>query len=151
MLCPLRDGCAALMAGDPELYPVKKPKSEKTTPRGAAFVALRPDGAVFLRKRPAKGLLGGMTAVPTSAWTSRADGIDTADAGPFPARWRRTGEVEHVFTHFRLLLTVFHAEVAAVPAGSGGFWSSEVAGEALPTVMKKAIESALPGATKRLL
>lgn len=151
MLCPLRDGCAALMAGDPELYPVKKPKSGKPTRRGAAFVALRPDGAVFLRKRPDKGLLGGMTEVPTSAWTSRADGIDTEDAAPFPARWRRTGEVEHVFTHFRLLLTVFHAEIVAAPAGTDGFWSREVAGEALPTVMKKAIESALPGATKRLL
>ncbi|TIW77052.1 MAG: A/G-specific adenine glycosylase, partial [Mesorhizobium sp.] len=34
---------------------------------------------------------------------------------------------------------------------SGHFWSlaHEISGEALPTVMKKAIEAAIPGATKK--
>jgi A/G-specific adenine glycosylase len=57
-----------------------------------------------------------------------------------------------VFTHFRLELTVYCARdagVAKVPAG--WWWSSPAAlpGEALPSVMKKAIEAALPGATRR--
>lgn len=148
MLCPVRDDCAALAAGDPELYPVRPARKDKPKRRGAAFVAMRSDGAVLLRKRPPTGLLGGMTEVPTSAWTSRADGDVTLAAAPFPAAWKRRGSVSHVFTHFELELDVYLAEVE-MRAPSETFWSPPHAllSEALPTVMKKAIEAALPGAT----
>ncbi|TIW38368.1 MAG: A/G-specific adenine glycosylase, partial [Mesorhizobium sp.] len=56
----------------------------------------------------------------------------------------------HVFTHFALELDVFKAMTdGAAPAGH--FWSlaHEISGEALPTVMKKVIEAAIPGATKK--
>ena len=74
MLCPVRDDCRAILAGDPELLPVRAPKIEKPLRRGAAFVAVRSDGAILLRTRPDKGLLGGMSEVPTTAWTARIDG-----------------------------------------------------------------------------
>ncbi|WP_421913917.1 A/G-specific adenine glycosylase [Mesorhizobium sp.] len=150
MLCPLREDCSATVSGDPERFPVRLPKSEKPSRRGAAFVAVRSDGAILLRKRVEKGLLGGMSEVPTTGWTARIDGATTADAAPFPGKWRRAGSVTHVFTHFALELDVFHADVGgATPAGY--FWSmpAEISGEALPTVMKKVIEAAIPGATKR--
>lgn len=151
MLCPLREDCSAIANGDPELYPVKPPKAEKPARRGAAFVAVAPDGSVLLRKRPEKGLLGGMTEVPTTGWTARIDGATGADAAPFPAAWRRTGGITHVFTHFSLDLDVFRADLASRNPQDGHFWSSaeELHGEALPTVMKKVIEAAIPGATKR--
>jgi A/G-specific adenine glycosylase len=60
--------------------------------------------------------------------------------------------VSHVFTHFELRLDVFHAETDRSTTPHGMFWSmpaEDLPGEALPTVMKKAIEAALPGATKR--
>ncbi|TJV04507.1 MAG: A/G-specific adenine glycosylase [Mesorhizobium sp.] len=150
MLCPLREDCSAVVSGDPEHFPVRLPKADKPQRRGAAFVAVRGDGAILLRKRPDKGLLGGMTEVPTTAWTARIDGATTEAAAPFPANWRREGQIAHVFTHFALELDVFRAEVdSAAPAGH--FWSlaHEISGEALPTVMKKAIEAAIPGATKK--
>lgn len=151
MLCPLREDCSAIVNGDPELYPVKPPKTEKPMRRGAAFVAVTPDGSVLLRKRPGKGLLGGMTEVPTTGWTSRIDGATGADSAPFPAQWRRAGSINHVFTHFSLDLDVFRANVASRTTPDGHFWSAaaELNGEALPTVMKKVIEAAIPGATKR--
>lgn len=150
MLCPLREGCSAILSGDPERFPVRLPKADKPLRRGAAFVAMRDDGAILLRKRPEKGLLGGMTEVPTTAWTARADGATTQAAAPFPAGWRRAGTIEHVFTHFALELEVFHAHLEG-DAPEGHFWSlaHEISGEALPTVMKKAIEAAIPGATKK--
>ncbi|CAN7425759.1 A/G-specific adenine glycosylase [Mesorhizobium amorphae] len=150
MLCPLRADCSAIISGDPERFPVRLPKAEKPLRHGAAFVAVRGDGAILLRKRPDKGLLGGMTEVPTTAWTARMDGATTAAAAPFAADWRRAGQIAHVFTHFALELDVFHAQVSGdTPAGH--FWSlpSDISGEALPTVMKKAIEAAIPGATKK--
>ncbi|MER9327117.1 A/G-specific adenine glycosylase [Mesorhizobium sp. M0488] len=150
MLCPLREGCSAILSGDPERFPVRLPKADKPLRRGAAFVAMRDDGAILLRKRPEKGLLGGMTEVPTTAWTARADGATTQAAAPFAAGWRRAGTIGHVFTHFALELEVFHAHIEG-GAPEGHFWSlaHEISGEALPTVMKKAIEAAIPGATKK--
>ncbi|CCV03677.1 A/G-specific adenine glycosylase [Mesorhizobium metallidurans STM 2683] len=149
MLCPLREDCSATVSGDPEHFPVSLPKAEKPLRRGAAFVAVRADGAVLLRKRAEKGLLGGMTEVPTTGWTARIDGATTDAAAPFPGDWRPAGRIGHVFTHFALELDVFKtATDCAAPAGH--FWSlaHEISGEALPTVMKKVIEAAIPGATK---
>ncbi len=149
MLCPLRSDCLALVEGDPELLPIKAPKADKPLRRGAAFVAMRQDGAVLLRTRPESGLLGGMSEVPTTGWTARIDGETTENAAPFPANWVKTGQISHVFTHFSLELDVFLA-VVDLPAPPGHRWSpaSGLNGEALPTVMKKVIEAAIPGATK---
>lgn len=148
MLCPVNDDCAALAEGDPERYPVKAPKREKPLRRGAAFVAVRGDGAVLVRRRPDSGLLAGMAEPPTSAWTARQDGGTGADAAPFAAAWRHAGAIRHVFTHFELSLDVWRADDAGFQAPDGWWWSppGAIAGEALPTVMKKAIEAALPGA-----
>lgn len=152
VLCPLRDGCEAIRLGDPELLPVKAAKEAKPSRKGAAFVAVRGDGAVLLRKRPENGLLGGMSEVPTTGWTARQDGISDISGAPFPAEWQKRGMISHIFTHFALELAVFRADAVEMPAPGGHWWSrpAEIRGEALPTVMKKAIEAAIPGITKKV-
>ncbi|MBN9046649.1 MAG: A/G-specific adenine glycosylase [Rhizobiales bacterium] len=148
VICPLNEGCAALAAGDPERFPVKAPKAEKPVRFGAAFVAVARDGAIFLRKREGKGLLAGMAEVPGSGWTARMDGDRTTAAAPFPADWRPTGSITHVFTHFELRLSVYRADHICKDAAADGWWSAPdtLSGEALPTVMKKAISAAVPEA-----
>lgn len=148
MLCPLNEDCAALAEGDPELYPVKAPKMERPLRHGAAFIAVRHDGAVLLRKRPATGLLAGMAEPPTSDWNSRQNGETGKQAAPFAAAWRPAGAISHVFTHFELSLSVWLADGLDLSAPEGWWWSKPAAlgGEALPTVMKKAIAAALPDA-----
>jgi A/G-specific adenine glycosylase len=148
IVCPLRDECRALAAGDPERYPLKAAKKDKPARRGAAFVAVRADGAILLRRRADTGLLAGMSEVPTTEWTARQDGASDILAAPFPADWEAVGSVQHVFTHFALTLTVFRADLTnAVSMPAGGWWSPPdmLPGEALPTVMRKAIETAKPG------
>jgi A/G-specific adenine glycosylase len=144
-LCPLEDLCEARVSGLQENYPVKAAKKAKPVRKGAAFVAERKDGAVLLVKRPDKGLLGGMAGLPTTNWTVRGDGETGPGAAPFDAEWRPTGVISHVFTHFELRLEVFHAVVTGREEYPG-WWSSRdsLAGEALPTVMKKALASAFP-------
>jgi A/G-specific adenine glycosylase len=152
MSCPLRGGCRALAEGAPERFPVKAAKADKPQRRGAAFVAVRSDGAILLRRRATSGLLGGMSEVPMTAWTARQDGETHAGAAPFPARWRECGQVSHVFTHFALTLDVYCAQMnGAAKAPAGSWWSApgDLAGEALPSLVKKAIEKAVPGATGR--
>jgi A/G-specific adenine glycosylase len=152
-LCPWETACTAHARGTEELYPRKAAKAERPERAGAAFVAIRSDGAILLRKRAERGLLGGMTEVPGSDWiTGPAPAPDTA-AAPFPADWRRAAApVVHVFTHFRLTLDIWHADLpAAHPAPADSWWAaaSDLPHEALPSVMKKAIEAAAPGATRK--
>jgi A/G-specific adenine glycosylase len=149
ILCPLADPCTARASGTMERYPVKLAKKAKPLRHGAAFVAVRPsDGAVWLRRRPPKGMLGGMAEPPTTGWNSKGDGATGADAAPFPANWRRAGSVAHGFTHFDLELEVWHGSLDRDPTGEG-WWSGRNAlpGEALPTLMRKAIALAVPGAS----
>jgi A/G-specific adenine glycosylase len=152
-LCPWNDDCAARGRGDAETLPRRTPKREGALRRGAAFVARRADGFVLLRTRPAKGLLGGMTEVPTTEWTQDFEEADAlADAPPLPAirqrQWRRiAGIVRHVFTHFPLELTVYTAAVparTAAPAGMRWVKISALPGEALPSLMRKVVAHALP-------
>ena len=148
MLCPVNEDCAALAKGEPERYPVKAPKPQRPLRLGAAFVAVRGDGAVLLRKRPATGLLAGMAEPPTSGWNARQDGATGPEAAPFAAAWKPAGAIAHVFTHFEVSLAVWRADGLDMPAPGDWWWSppATLAGEALPTVMKKAIAAALPDA-----
>ncbi|MEP3048605.1 MAG: A/G-specific adenine glycosylase [Roseibium sp.] len=148
-LCPWRPECRGFAAGLVETLPRKAPRKEKPTRYGAAFVAIDPkSGAVLLRRRPSKGLLGGMSEVPGSEW-SEAFVLDTAvDHAPFPADWSKSlKEVKHTFTHFHLKLIVFRAHLPDPDTHSlnEAWWSSpaDVDGEALPTVMRKVLTAAI--------
>jgi A/G-specific adenine glycosylase len=148
-LCPWNQSCAAFARGDAEALPCRVPKREGVLRRGAAFVARRVDGFVLLRTRPPRGLLGGMTEVPTTEWAQDFEEGNALKSAPRFKRlqWRRRfGAVRHVFTHFPLELTVYVAEIPArTPALKGTRWVaiSELAGEALPSLMRKIVAHAL--------
>jgi len=140
--CPWTAACAGFASGAPDAFPRKAKKKEKPTRRGAAFWAVRGDGAVLLRRRPESGLLGGMMEVPTTDWRERPwSDADVAAAAPVPAAWRRLdGTVRHTFTHFHLELDVYAASVGE----SDGIWCTPdgLHAHALPTVMKKVVRLA---------
>jgi len=148
-LCPLEKPCRARQAGTPLAYPVKAPKKARPTRYGAAFVAVRADGAVLVRRRPPRGLLGGMVEVPGGEWAEEAP----AAAPPLDAQWRQLRQpVEHVFTHFRLVASVQTATCPTGTAAPAGCWwaaAAELPEVGLPSGMAKIVETALPGATKR--
>ncbi len=154
-LCPWNESCAAHKRGDMETFPRRLPKRQGALRRGAAFVARRADGYVLLRTRPAKGLLGAMTEVPTTEWVGDFDAATALTSAPrfcstkrrSAAAWRRLpGVVRHVFTHFPLELSVYAAELSArTPAPAGMRWVAlaDLAGEALPSVIRKVVAHAL--------
>lgn len=143
--CPLSARCAGFAEGNPEIYPKKLPKKPKVARFGAAFVAKRADGAILIETRPEKGLLGGMTGLPTTEWGEKRRISPDKDA-PLKADWAKLkGEVEHVFTHFPLKLAVYVAEVAKATRAPHPYrWSSANGpeGEALPTLFKKVLAHA---------
>jgi A/G-specific adenine glycosylase len=155
-LCPWNDRCEANRRGAQETFPRRTPKVEGALRRGAAFVALRADGTILLRARPPRGLLGGMTEVPTTEWSAdfnRRGGLASAPKLPTkPLKWHRLpGRVRHVFTHFPLELDVYAARVpkgTRAPKGARFAKLSTLAGEALPSLMRKVVAHAMGLETK---
>jgi len=149
-LCPLNDGCVARARGDQETFPRKAPKKTGTLRRGAAFIVTRGDH-LLVRTRPEKGLLGGMTEVPTSHWLAAQDDKTALKQAPSVtgiARWhRKAGVVTHVFTHFPLELAVYTARLparAGAPEGMRWVPIATLKDEALPNLMRKVIAHGLP-------
>lgn len=122
--CPLAFLCAARAEGDPARYPVKPPKAAKPRRQGVAYW-LEHDGHVLLVRRPAKGLLGGMLALPTDS-----------EGAPTETEWREAGSVDHVFTHFALTMRLLCADAERRPEGT--WWPIDRIGEAgLPTLFAR--------------
>ena len=135
LACPLRERCAGYASGAPEGFPVKAKKAPKPQRYGTIFWAENGD-RVLLVRRPTKGLLGGMRALPTGPWTDTPPGL--ADA-PVDADWRLLeSSVSHGFTHFNLELALAAARVSS-QATAGEWWPvAELAAAGLPTVFAKA-------------
>ncbi len=150
-ICPWREQCAGHGMGNPEAYPVKVKKAEKPTRFGVAFWATDNDGSVLIRKRPVKGLLGGMMEIPSTVWRADPWTLDEAiEHGPVPAQWTALpGEVRHTFTHFHLRLGLLAGRVGEKDIG--GLWCppNRFGHYALPTVMKKIVRCALNPKQKR--
>ncbi len=136
--CPLAADCRAAALGTPEAFPVKPAKPPRPTRHGTAWWIESGDKVLTI-VRPARGLLGGMRALPSSDWRAGAD----SSVPPLPGDWRRFGTVSHGFTHFELQLAVAAIRLPAQPALAGEWLDvAEVAQAGLPTLFRKAVELA---------
>jgi A/G-specific adenine glycosylase len=134
-ICPLTDPCLARRTGAPETYPRKTPKAAKPERRGTIFW-LEAEGHVLLVRRPDKGMLGGMRALPTGPWSSADPGLAEA---PVEAAWGNAGAGRHVFTHFALDYHVMAARLPRRVTIDGQWWPIADLGDAgLPTLFARA-------------
>jgi A/G-specific adenine glycosylase len=136
--CPVRPWCHAAATGAPERWPARPAPADKPLRRGVAWW-LEHDGHILLVRRPPRGLLGGMEALPSGDW--RAGPLRALHEGaPVPADWQALAPpVQHVFTHFRLELTVARAQVVRRPVLAGRWAPVALAHAGLPTVFAKAV------------
>ena len=126
--CPLAADCQAMALGAPEDFPAATPRKARPRRFGIAWWVER-DGGVWLVRRPAKGLLGGMAALPGTEWRDE------------PAPVAAIACIRHVFTHFALELAVVSTDE---PAGEGWWQPLDRLDEAgLPTLYRRAAEAAL--------
>jgi A/G-specific adenine glycosylase len=127
--CPLAPDCSAFASGDPEAFPERRRRAARPHRHGVAYWIER-GGSVWLVRRPAKGMLGGMAALPGGEWS---------EAGP--DRLNAIGTVRHVFTHFSLDLAIVPR---SEPDGEGWWQPLESLSEAgLPTLYRRAAELVL--------
>jgi A/G-specific adenine glycosylase len=145
--CPWADECRGYALKIAETLPVKAAERPRPMKRGAAFVALR-DDHVLLVRRPENGLLGGMMQPPLGPWAEKFPSTKEALLqAPFAASWKkRAGIVRHGFTHFELEIEVYVAEARGRLAKRDEHrWTprDKLATSALPTVMRKILELGL--------
>jgi A/G-specific adenine glycosylase len=126
--CPLAGDCIAYSTGTPEAFPAPKPKRERPHCQGLAWWIER-DDAIWLVRRPAKGMLGGMAALPGPEW------------GSAPPATSSIASIHHGFTHFTLDL---HLAIRGETIGEGWWQPLDRLHEAgLPTLYTKAVEAML--------
>lgn len=144
-LCPWEPSCAAREKGIAASLPRKAPKTARPRRYGAHFLLVDEAGQVLLRRRPAKGLLGGMVEIPGTDWRAEAWTRQEAlaQAPVAQAQWVKRGQVRHVFTHFELWLDVYAAHVVSVPSAAigRGFLcpAADLQAQALPSLMAKCL------------
>jgi A/G-specific adenine glycosylase len=139
--CPLAGVCRARAADRAQAYPRRAPKAERPHRHGAAFLMVDGDRIALVR-RPPKGLLGGMLALPTSEWrAARWSAEEVRAIAPGDGPWRQVGQIEHVFTHFALTLQVWRAQ--GVSSDRQLIWATEPDLAALPSVFLKAARAGL--------
>jgi A/G-specific adenine glycosylase len=127
-LCPMREDCLALASEAPEAYPLPKQRRARPHKFGLAWW-IESDGHVWLVQRPAKGLLGGMAALPGGDWDEAQTHVPSVAI------------VRHVFTHFSLDLAIVRR---SEPFGEG-WWNriDRLSDAGLPTLYRKAVEAVL--------
>ncbi|MCO6417738.1 NUDIX domain-containing protein [Siccirubricoccus sp. KC 17139] len=142
-LCPWRGGCAAQLRGIQAELPRKAAKRARPLRQGVHFLLRDAAGRVLLRRRPPRGLLGGMLELPGTPWRDAPwEAAEALEFAPRPAlEWRSLpGVARHGFTHFELEMRLFAAAVPELAAGEGEELRP-LAGldAALPTVMRRVL------------
>ncbi len=148
MLCPLAAHCAARALGIAASLPAKAARTPRPIRHGVAFWIERDDGAVLLRRRPPKGLLGGLMEIPSTPWRELPwSGREAEAHAPVLCSWRPlAGGVGHTFTHFHLELAVWAGAVATGCNAPGTWVLPDAWGDqALPTLMRKVARLARAG------
>lgn len=147
-LCPWREGCAAQEAGIAATLPRKAGKRARPLRHGAHFLLTDAQGRILLRRRPARGLLGGMLELPGTPW--REEPWPEAEAlphAPLAAPWRRLpGVARHGFTHFELEMVLYASPHPGGVAPEGEWREPRAAAAAVPSVMRRLLALALEAA-----
>ena len=139
-ICPWRKGCQAQKLGLAEALPRKAAKPERPARHGVHFLLLDAEGWVWLKRRPPRGLLGGMLEIPGTSWRDAAWAeAEALGQAPIALAWQPVaGEARHVFTHFALTMRLYRARLPARAKRPEGEWLTPAeAAQALPSAMRK--------------
>ncbi|MGV8804037.1 MAG: A/G-specific adenine glycosylase [Polaromonas sp.] len=124
LLCPVQALCQGLASGEPEKYPVKSRKLKRSAQALSLLWAQKPDGSVWLEKRPSSGVWGGLYCLPVF---DSDEALKAVLPGSLDGRFEALPAFVHVLTHKDLHLSPWVAGFEAdqpMPA--------TVAGEARP-------------------
>ncbi len=115
-LCPVQTQCAANFLKTPDAFPVRAIKKPVPTRKGAVYWIQDKAGNILVEKRSDKRMLGGMMGLVTTDWDLNGGDHLSQQSISKKIRGRITelGVIHHVFTHFRLELTVYGVSVPKI-------------------------------------
>ncbi|MDP2256490.1 MAG: A/G-specific adenine glycosylase [Polaromonas sp.] len=142
--CPVQKLCRGFATGEPGNYPVKTRKLKRSAQALSLLWAQKPDGSVWLEKRPTSGIWGGLYCLPVF---ESDDALKAHLPQPLHARLEALPHFVHVLTHKDLHLSPWIAGFQAAQAmpkaistdASAGAWFSALAwpGLGLPAPIRK--------------
>lgn len=146
LICPVDDICQGFAQGQPEKYPVKTKKLKRSVEYLSLLWAERPDGSVWLERRPEAGIWGGLYCLPVF---ENEGALLAFLPKRSQSRLKTLPLFKHVLTHKDMYLSPFIAGFSAnqtLPTDSGsmmGDWFLPGAWQALglPAPIRKLLES----------
>ena len=116
--CPVRAGCEAYAAADPERYPERAQRRARRLERSRFFVVVDPDGACLVERRPPRGVWGGLWSPPErDADASVLGFLDQAGiAAALVDDVQAAGVFRHGFSHYDLDVEPVYVRLKARPA-----------------------------------
>ena len=115
LLCPVQTLCRGLATGEPQAYPVKTRKLKRSAMALTLLWAQTPEGAVWLERRAAPGIWGGLYCFPVF------ENEETLLAA-LPAKWQNrliaVKPFVHVLTHKDMRLSPMLLDVSLGEAKS---------------------------------
>jgi A/G-specific adenine glycosylase len=124
--CPLSEDCQAMARGDQGNYPGKKPRKTLPVKTTCFLIARSREGDIWLKKRPASGIWGGLWCFPEidTPETGRLQCLDLW--GVEPAKVEIQPGFRHTFSHYHLDITPVVIQIDVSPQGvmeaSGQLW-----------------------------
>ncbi len=113
--CPLATDCAALAQGNPTGYPGKKPKRSMPV-RATTFLMVQSGaGEIWLERRPASGIWGGLWCFPEIPSTQEATNWCLDSLGVAPQSVQPWESFRHTFSHYHLDIQPVLATLATSP------------------------------------
>jgi A/G-specific adenine glycosylase len=145
LICPVQNICKGYAQGEPEKYPVKTKKLKRSVEHLNLLLALKPDGSVWLERRAAKGVWGGLYCLPVFESETALMAFVPA---PVQARLQYLPTFKHVLTHKDMHLSPVVARFSVSqkmvpnPANESGRWflPGEWLTMGLPAPIRKLLE-----------
>lgn len=118
-ICPLVKTCAAHQQGTQAQFPEKKIKVKKMPVKETTMLlVVNPQREVYLEKRPAQGIWGGLWSLPelsddqdVKLWCKSRWGVSVKNVRPME-------EIVHTFSHFHLWIHPLVVELSRAPKES---------------------------------
>ncbi len=155
--CPIHGYCFAYKNGNPEYYPVKIPKQQKPSHKGAIFLILDTHTKqIIVEKRPHNGLFGGMDIFPYCNPHETKETVKNeyfialsmdkilSKYGIYNNSHKIIGQIKHIFTHFTFYADIILLETDRITLDIGNarlVSVDSVHSVALPTLMQKALKT----------
>ncbi|HJV07649.1 MAG TPA: A/G-specific adenine glycosylase [Chromobacteriaceae bacterium] len=111
--CPMQDGCVAWQCGRTADLPTPRPKKALPTRHTVMLLACH-GHKVWLQRRPPTGIWGGLLSLPEFDSSQAVDDwLAATGLGDVLPAWP---ELEHVFSHYRLIITPLPVRLEALSA-----------------------------------